>query len=52
MTSASFRSRSGLVCFEELPRNAGDDDNSDVIRFPCVAASFEELPRNAGDDDC
>ena len=39
------------VPFEELPRNAGDDD---AVLFPhgkLTILSFEELPRNAGDDD-
>ena len=40
-----------LSFFEELPRNAGDDDSTSMAPLLVARVGFEELPRNAGDDD-
>ena len=43
--------RRTLPGFEELPRNAGDDDPVVFDHEVQYTQVFEELPRNAGDDD-
>ena len=51
MTSSEAHDGLMRISFEELPRNAGDDDDVARAIVAGIDNGFEELPRNAGDDD-